>query len=106
VLNGFAFVDQRGTSYAAPHYPLPAGAPIAGTGSGTLALTASGGSGPPTLLPNSGAANPVDAVAYAVTPAPATNSVNVTVPINRVAVIVGAPRLSLTYAGTAASGDK
>ncbi len=105
-LNGFAFVDQRGTSYAAPHYPLPAGAPIVGTGSGTLALTASGGSGPPTVLPNSEAANPVDAVAYAVTPAPATNSVNVTVPINRAAVIVGAPRISVTYAGTAASGDR
>ena len=106
VLDGFAFVDQHGTSYAAPHYPLPAGAPIGGTGSGSLALTASGGSGPPTLPANSGAANAVDAVAYGVTPAPATNAVNVTVPISRAAVIVGAPELTLTYAGTATSGDR
>ena len=45
-------------------------------------------------------------MAYGVTPAPATNAVNVTVPIDRAAVIVGAPKLSLTYTGTAPSGDK
>ena len=106
VFKGFAFVDQNGTSYTATHYPLPASAPIVGAGSGTLALTPSGGSGPPTVPPNSGAANAVDAVAYAVTPAPATNAVNITVPISRAAVIVGAPRLTLTYAGTATSGDR
>ena len=36
VLRGFAFVDQRGTSYAASGYPLPPAAPIVATGSGSL----------------------------------------------------------------------
>ena len=105
VLKGFAFVDQNGTSYAAPSYPLPSGAPVVASGSGTLALKAGGGSGPPTVPPNSQAANAVDAVAYCVTPAPAANSVNITVPLTRDAVIVGAPTLSLTYSGTVPSGD-
>ena len=106
VLKGFAFVDQRGTSYAAPGYPLPSGAPIVATGSGMLALKAGGGSGPPTVAPNAQAANVVDAVAYAVTPGPATNALNITVPIARAAVVVGAPKLSMTYSGTVAPGSR
>jgi ABC-2 type transport system ATP-binding protein len=106
VLKGFAFVDQRGTSYAAPGYPLPSGAAIVATGSGMLALKAGGGSGPPTVAPNAQAANVVDAVAYAVTPGPATNALNITVPIARAAVVVGAPKLSMTYSGTVAPGTR
>ena len=105
-LKGFAFVDQAGTSYAAPHYPLPPGAPITVSGSGTLALKAGGGSGPPTVPPSAQAANVVDVVATAVTPAPATNALNVTVHIARAATIVGAPKLSITYSGTAGSGTR
>jgi ABC-2 type transport system ATP-binding protein len=104
VLKGFEFVDQNGTSYAAGSYPLPAGAPIVGRGSGTLALTAAGGSGPPTVLPNAQAANVVDSVAYAVTPAPAANAVNVSVPLTRAADLVGPPTLTLAYSGTAPAG--
>jgi ABC-2 type transport system ATP-binding protein len=104
VLKGFAFVDQRGTSYAAAGYPLPSGAPIVAMGSGRLALKAGGGSGPPTVAPNAQAANVVDLVAKAVTPGPASNALNVTVPIAHAAAVVGAPELSLTYSGTAASG--
>jgi ABC-2 type transport system ATP-binding protein len=106
VLKGFAFVDQAGTSYAAPSYPLPAGAPIEASGSGTLALKAQGGSGPPTVAPNAVAANVVDVVAYKVTPAPAANAVNVTVPLPGDAVVVGAPILSLTYSGTVPAGPR
>jgi len=105
VLKGFAFVDQRGTSYAAPDYPLPSGAPIVATGSGTLSLKTSGGSGPPTVKPDAQAANVVDLVAKGVTPGPASNALNVTVPIAHAAVVVGAPELSLTYSGTAAPGN-
>lgn len=105
-LKGFAFVDQKGTSYAAPGYPLPSGAPIVATGSGTLPLKGGGGSGPPTVAPNAQAANVVDDVAYPVTPGPATNALNVTVPIGRAAVVVGAPRLSMTYSGTVAPGTR
>jgi ABC-2 type transport system ATP-binding protein len=106
VLKGFAFVDQVGTSYAAPSYPLPAGEPIEASGSGTLALESQGGSGPPTVPPNATAANVVDVVAYKVTPAPAANAVNVTVPLPGDAVVVGAPTLSLTYSGTVPAGPR
>ena len=106
VLRGFAFVDQRGTSYAASSYPLPAGEPIEASGSGTLALEPEGGSGPPTVPANATAANPVDVVAYGVTPAPASNAVDVTVPLPGDAVVVGAPGLSLTYSGTVSAGER
>jgi ABC-2 type transport system ATP-binding protein len=105
-LSGFAFVDQRGISYAAAQWPLPAGAPVVASGSGTLSLTATGGSGPPHVAANAEAANAVDAVAYGVTPAPATNAVDVTVPLTRAATLVGAPVLSLTYSGTVPAGDR
>ena len=59
-----------------------------------------GGSGPPTVAANAQAANVVDVVAYPVTPGPAANALNITVPITRAAVVVGAPRLSVTYSGT------
>ena len=59
------------------------GSPIVATGSGTLALKAGGGSGPPTVAANAQAANIVDTVAYPVTPGPAANAVNITVPIAR-----------------------
>jgi ABC-2 type transport system ATP-binding protein len=105
VLKGFEFVDQNGTSYGANEYPLPQGVPVVASGSGTLSLTAQGGSGPPTLPPNAQAANVVDTVALGVTPAPAANAVNITVPITRDADLVGPPTLKLTYSGTAA-GDR
>jgi ABC-2 type transport system ATP-binding protein len=106
VLKGFEYVNQSGISYAAPSYPLPAGPPIVGRGSGTLTLTAAGGSGPPTVKPNAQAANVVDSVAYGVTPAPAANAVNVSVPLTRFAYLVGPPTLTLTYSGTAAADDR
>jgi ABC-2 type transport system ATP-binding protein len=106
VLKGFAFVDQDGTSYAAPGYPLPAGAPVVATGSGTLALQAAGGSGPPVVAANAKAANVVDSVALPVTPGPAKDAVNITVPTTRAAVLVGPPTLSMTYSGTVAPGTR
>ena len=106
VLHGVALVDQNGNGYASPSYPPPSGAPFSATGSGTLALVAGGGSGPPTITPNAQAANAVDAVAYAVTPAPASNALNVQVNLTRHAVILGAPTLTLTYSGSVAPGAR
>jgi ABC-2 type transport system ATP-binding protein len=106
VLTGFAFVDQNGTSYAARSYPLASGSPITAKGSGTLQLRAGGGSGPPVAAPNAQAANVVDLVATPVTPAPATNALNVTVPVRHTAIVVGAPKLSITYSGSAESGTR
>jgi ABC-2 type transport system ATP-binding protein len=106
VLKGFAFVDQNGTSYAAPGYPLTAGAPVVASGSGTLTLQAGGGSGPPVVAANAKAANIVDSVALPVTPGPARNALNITVPTTRAAVMVGPPTLSMTYSGTVAPGTR
>jgi ABC-2 type transport system ATP-binding protein len=106
VLKGFAFVDQKGTTYGAPGYPLSAGAPIVATGSGRLALKAGGGSGPPTVAVNPEASNAVDVVAYAVTPGVAADALNVAVPIAHAAVIVGPPKLTMTYSGTAPPGTR
>jgi len=106
VLEGFAFVDQDGTSYAASGYPLPPGVPIVATGSGRLALKGGGGSGPPMVAANAQAANLVDTVAYPVTPAPAADAVNIAVPIARATAVVGAPKLAVTYSGTAVPGTR
>jgi ABC-2 type transport system ATP-binding protein len=101
---GFRFVDQNGTAYSTPAYPVPTGAPVTASGSGTLALVASGGSGPVTASPDgqvlAGLAGPI-------TPARAANAVNVQVPFtDRSAVVVGAPALQLTYHGSAGSGTR
>jgi ABC-2 type transport system ATP-binding protein len=106
VLKGFAFVDQDGNSYAAPGYPLPAGAPVVASGSGTLTLQGGGGSGPPMVAANAKAANIVDSVALPVTPGPAKNALNITVPTTRAAVLLGPPTLSMTYSGIVASGTR
>jgi ABC-2 type transport system ATP-binding protein len=55
---------------------------------------------------NAKAANIVDSVALPVTPGPARNALNVTVPTTLPAVLVGAPTLSVTYSGTVAPGTR
>ena len=52
------------------------------------------------------AANIVDSVALPVTPGPAKNALNITVPLTRAAVLVGPPTLSMTYSGTVAPGTR
>jgi ABC-2 type transport system ATP-binding protein len=94
---GFEWVDQDGTSYGAPSYPLVGGAPLTGTGSGTLALVNGGGSGPATYTGN----NPTAAIAAPVAATKATNAVNVRVPAAHATTsLVGAPTVTLTYTGT------
>jgi ABC-2 type transport system ATP-binding protein len=100
---GFSFVDQNGTAYSAPTYPLPEGLPFTATGSGTLAMVATGGSGPLTAIPNG---QQLGGLVAPITPTPATNAVDVPVPFARAGVIVGPPRLVLTYSGTVAAGTR
>jgi len=96
---GFSFVDQDGTSWSAPAYPPPHGAPVTASGSGTLPLVATGGSGPVTSVP---AGQTLSALAAPITPAPATNAVDVPVTFPAGTThMVGAPALTLTYSGTA-----
>ncbi len=98
----FDFIDQNGTRYTADDYPVAAGAPITATGSGTLHLVAEGGSGP--AHPAAGNKDVLAGIASAVTPAAASNAVDVAVPITTPTVIVGAPQLSLSYTGTTPAG--
>jgi len=100
---GFSFVDQNGTTYSAASYPLPQAAPFVGNGSGTLALVATGGSGPVTSVP---ADQPLGALAAGITPAPATTAVDVAVEFPKAGVVVGAPRLSFHYTGTVPAHDR
>ena len=101
---GFEWLDQNGRSYSAPQWPLPAGKPLAADGSGTLSLVSTGGSGPAVVPPGSlGALPPALAGQFAA--AKAANAVNVTIRAPRAASIVGAPRVTITYTGSAPSAD-
>ena len=100
---GFSFVDQNGTTYSAPSYPVAPGAPVTATGTGTLPLAATGGSGPVTSLP---AGQQLGSLVAPITPAPATTAVDVPITFAKPVVVVGAPRLVLTYSGTAPAGNR
>ncbi len=99
-------IDQNGVRYAANTYPVPTVTPLSATGSGTLPLVATGGSGPVILAPTSpGSANPLASVVTGILPARAANAVNVRVDgTSRTSLVVGAPTVSLTYRGTVLPG--
>jgi ABC-2 type transport system ATP-binding protein len=98
----FDMVDQNGRRYTADDYPLPAGTPVGATGNGTLHYVADGGSGP--AHPAADNKDVLASVAAGITPAKATNAVNVTVTFATPVVVVGAPKLQLSYTGTAPAG--
>jgi ABC-2 type transport system ATP-binding protein len=102
---GFRFVDQNGSNYSAPGYPLSQGPTISASGNGTLQLTATGGAGPAAFPP--GVGGPLGSLVQPITPAKAGNAVDVDVALgSRSAVVVGAPQLVLAYRGTVPSGPK
>ena len=73
-------------------------------GRGTLHLVATGGSGPADVA---GVDQELAAVAGGITPAPASNAVDVPVTFgDHRTVVAGAPRLTLTYRGTVAAGSR
>ena len=102
----FEFVDQDGVSYTADQFPPSpsSAAPLTGSGAGTLALVAAGGAGP---LTANGAGGALAGAISPITPGPATNSVDVTVPAPAAdIVLVGAPQLTMTYSGTTPDGPQ
>jgi ABC-2 type transport system ATP-binding protein len=100
---GFQWVDQTGGEHAGADYPLAAASPLSATGTGTLTLSEAGGSGPVAPDP---AAGPLGAAAAPITPARATNAVNLTVrPPAHSALVIGAPQLTIAYRGLAAPGS-
>lgn len=99
----FEWVDQVGGEHTGADYPLAAAAPLSATGSGSLTLSTTGGSGPAPVIPSAG---PLAAAVAPITPARAANAVNVAVAApRRRALVVGAPQLTLTYHGLSASGQ-
>jgi ABC-2 type transport system ATP-binding protein len=97
---GFEWLDQNGRSYAAPSYPLAAAGSLLGRGHGTLPLLAAGGSGPAPLPPS--ATGILGAIGGNFAAAKATNAVDVAIAApTRSSLIMGAPRLSFKYNGTA-----
>ncbi len=102
---GFDMIDQFGVRHTADEYRQADGEPVSASGEGTLQLTADGGAGP-VELPE-GFAAILAGVARDVTPGRAANAVNVAVDTDdRDALLLGAPKLSLTYTGTAGQGDR
>lgn len=101
---GFDWVDQRGRVFTAPSWPPAADGALVATGSGRLPLVADGGAGPVTDAPDP---DLVGRASMGITPARAENAVEVTVRSTRkVAHVVGAPRVTLTYRGKASGGER
>ena len=74
------------------------GSPLSATGSGILELTADGGSGPADTTRSK---DPIASLAGPVTPAKATNAVNVPITNGKQRrLLLGAPVMRLTYRGT------
>lgn len=98
-------IDQHGTRFTAPDDPIALGPSLAADGSGTLALSTLGGSGPAKVP--AGNQGVVDGIAAGITPARATNAVNVTIHGGPAAsTSVGAPKLTVTYSGTTPPGER
>lgn len=101
----FDVIDQNGVRYTADEYKPADGRPVRGSGSGTLFLTPEGGAGP-VVLP-SGYESVLSGLAQKITPGKAENALNVEISSGDTeSLLVGAPRLSLTYSGLAADGNR
>jgi len=99
----FQWVDQDGTEHTGADYPMAAGAPLTGNGSGTLPITEAGGAGPVTQSSTVSSPTGVSVATLAgpIAPAKAQNAVNVTLPApTGQQFVVGAPQLTLSYQGT------
>lgn len=109
---GFQTTDQHGDRWTADMFPAVDPVP-SGTGSGILALTEDGGSGPPETT----GSDLLGALVGTFTPAPADNAVEVPLTVETATgeradgstsatLVLGAPVLELTYSGTAPAGER
>lgn len=98
----FDIVDDEGAVWTGDDVPAPA-AYLEATADDGLDLSADGGSGPARVPPT--VADPLGQFVAAITAAPATNAVTADVLAPEASLVVGAPKLSLTYFGTAGPGD-
>ncbi len=101
---GFSTVDQNGDRFEAEKFPAASGSPVRANGLGTLNLVETTVE---KAAPVDGAPSAVlGGVAGSITPARATNGVDVDIPFADSTMVLGAPRLSLTYSGTVAAGPR
>lgn len=100
VVPTFQTVDQNAKVHTFDHYPVAAGTPLfAMATEGTLPLQADGGSGPATSDLHEG--DVVGGLALSITPAKATNAVDLTITNgDSPTLVLGAPTLRLAYSGT------
>lgn len=103
----FETIDQDGTSWTAADLPEPDGE-LTGSGSGTLQLTeASTTGGTPSLESSK---EILEGLVAKITPSPAKDAVSVPIDTSSVSddptLALGAPKVTLTYTGTAPDGDK
>ena len=96
-------IDQRGERHHAEAVPAPTRT-IRAEGSGTLDLVAEGGSGP--AVAPEGSTDVLDGISAPITPARATNAVEVQIPVEDASYLMGAPELTLTYSGTVEDGPR
>lgn len=96
---GFTWIDQRGRFRSAADYPSAARR-LSARGDGELRLKDKGGSGPYTAELPSSISPTFSLVLRPTIPAPAKNAVNLTVRAKTQSVVVGSPRLKLTYKGS------
>ncbi len=100
----FETVDQNGAELVAATYPPTSGPAISAHGAGDLALVPTKFAPAP---PVAGAPTAVlGTVAGGITPARATNGVDVTVSFADTVLVLGAPTLTITYSGTAPPGAR
>ena len=99
----FEYVDQHGAEHTAAAFPPPASAPVTATGRGRLALAAGGGSGPPRPSATGGL---LGRIALHITPATAGRAANIAIAVPRATAILGAPMVTLDYAGTTPAGSR
>jgi ABC-2 type transport system ATP-binding protein len=94
----FDIVDQAGTRWTGDAYPARATSRVHATGSGVLTLDAKGGSGP--IAAPAGSSDVLAGLVTGITPAPASNAVELAFPAPDEALLaVGPPKLTITYSG-------
>ncbi len=94
-------IDQQGKSFTADDFPTAPGAVVKAHGNGTLKLVEAGGAGPATTSLTKGL---LGSVSLAITPGKATNAVSVSIPFSSDALVAAAPKLKVSYTGTAPAG--
>lgn len=95
---GFDTIDQNGRRYVADRYVGEAARYLSVEGSGKLTLDGTGGA--PAIPEGLATGQLLDQLASGITPARATNAVDVTFEAGEDAMVVGSPIIDLRYSGT------